>query len=473
MFQGLCPGNFHMSSELDVHRQESQRDFGDPIGITSRALVEGLFGIKPDLLHNLLTIRPGFPPDWDHASLHHPNMDITWRRQGARDTFEINPHFARPVTLSLLLPALRTGKPTVTVNSVLIETSFDPDAVGTPVLSVSAPSSSYWKVEVTWQGRTASRPPTRRTYKVGEALVLPTGPHYSQIDDPQRCLTNGHISRPGSHVIFLRTHQEDCQWWMPLSFEAKDDVTAPAPTARIASGARTEPIDLYGKLQHNITDIFQRSYSAPRSPYCSLAIPEQSAGAWAAFDLQPTVDDSGLRSSGGLFQTAVGVSFRTPSARSESNCLFLSHWQQDKHFIDIPLSGSATNIFLLMAGTTFPQVSRMVHGVVTVHYANETSSELPLRNPDNWWPIEQDYLLDDYLFVNTSPIPPRVDLRSGQTRLLDPVTFRGKGRNIPGGAANILELSLDPQKALTSLRIEAKLYGIVIGLLGVTLVRPR
>ena len=62
MFMGLCPGDFHMSSALDPHRQESQRDFGDPIGITSRAYIEGLFGVQPNLIANDIRLRPGFPP---------------------------------------------------------------------------------------------------------------------------------------------------------------------------------------------------------------------------------------------------------------------------------------------------------------------------------------------------------------------------------------------------------------------------
>jgi hypothetical protein len=54
MYMGLCPGDFHMTSALDAHRQEAQRDFGDPIGCSARALLEGLFGIQPDLLSNRL-----------------------------------------------------------------------------------------------------------------------------------------------------------------------------------------------------------------------------------------------------------------------------------------------------------------------------------------------------------------------------------------------------------------------------------
>ena len=76
MFMGLCPGDFHMTSALDAHRQESQRDFGDPIGITSRALIEGLFGIQPNLIANSIRIRPGFPTGWNRAALHHKDFDL-------------------------------------------------------------------------------------------------------------------------------------------------------------------------------------------------------------------------------------------------------------------------------------------------------------------------------------------------------------------------------------------------------------
>jgi hypothetical protein len=124
-----------------------------------------------------------------------------------------------------------------------------------------------------------------------------------------------------------------------------------------------------------------------------------------------------------------------------------------------------------MAGTTLPQCSRMQHGTVSVAYADGTSATLVLRNPETWWPIEQDYLLDDLMFVNNAPLPPRVDLRTGETRILDPVAFHGKGRTVPGGAATILHLPLDPAKELASLHVAVDLYGVVVALLAATLAR--
>jgi hypothetical protein len=47
MYLGLCPGNLGMTTGFDMARGEAQRDFGDSIGITSRVLVEGLFGVRP------------------------------------------------------------------------------------------------------------------------------------------------------------------------------------------------------------------------------------------------------------------------------------------------------------------------------------------------------------------------------------------------------------------------------------------
>jgi hypothetical protein len=109
---------------------------------------------------------------------------------------------------------------------------------------------------------------------------------------------------------------------------------------------------------------------------------------------------------------------------------------------------------------------------VTVTYGDGSTDVLSLRNPETWWPIEQDYMIDDYMFSSNAPLPPRIDLATGQTRILDIASFKGKGRDIEGGAATVLYLPLDPEKLLTSLRFEVSLYPIVAALLSVTLVRP-
>jgi hypothetical protein len=463
LFMGLAPGNFHMTSALDAHRQEAQRDSGDPIGITARALTEGLFGLQPDLVRGTLAIRPGFPADWNQASLKHADLDFSWRREGSVDTYEIASRLPKSVPLTLILRARSTRLPKVSSGSA----SFDPAAVGAPAVVVTLPAAPSWSVAVEWAGDPPAPLPAHRTYSVGQPLALPPGVTLAQIDDPQHSLASGRVVAAGYHTVFANMRVGDCRWSLPISFEVKAD--APAPVT--APHGTPEPLDLSAVLKHQLNQIFTRPYTEPRSPFCSLAIPQQLTGGWANMDITAKIDDSGLRTAGGMLQTPLGVPFRIPVGAAP-NCLFLSQWQQDQAEAEIPLTGRAEGVYLLLTGNTFPQASHMEHGRITVAYTEGAQVQLSLKSPETWWPIEQDYLLDDYLVIDEAPLPPRVDLVTGKTRLLDLASFKGQGRDVPGGAASILYLPLDTRKNLASLKVEASLYGIVVALLAVTLVRP-
>jgi len=116
--------------------------------------------------------------------------------------------------------------------------------------------------------------------------------------------------------------------------------------------------------------------------------------------------------------------------------------------------------------------SRMDNGEVVVTYTDGSSARLALRNPETWWPIEQDYFIDDYQFPLEGALPPRVDLRTGNIRLLNLATFKGEGRAVTGGAATVLDLALDPTKQLQSLTVRTLCNDVVIGLMSATLERP-
>lgn len=470
MYMGLCPGDFHMTSALDVHRQEAQRDFGDPLGISSRALVEGLFGVQPDLLGGEIRIRPGFPSEWDRASLKHKDFDFAWKRGGMRETYEFNSRLAKSVPLSMRLPARTTSLPFVMVNGKRTKCAFDPAAVGAPMVTVAMPAARNYKMTIDWHGHAPMTESAPRRYSVGATLELPAEIGKPQIDDPQDALANGRVTTAGFHTVFVNLREGDAAWSLPISFEVKAEAPMFAAVPRVTDEEPGEQVNLSAVLKNNVNEIFTRVYAEPRSEYCSLAFADNLLGGWANPDGRATIDDAGMRAAGGLLKTSLGVDFATPEGAAP-NCLFLSYWRHDEPAVNIPLHGRARGIYLLMAGSTLPQCSRMKHGTVSITYADGSTAKLELRNPGTWWPIEQDYLLDDYLFVNDAPLPPRVDLRTGQTRLLDRESFHGKGRSVPGGAATILHLPLDPAKELASLQIAVDLYGIVVGLMAATLTR--
>ena len=125
-----------------------------------------------------------------------------------------------------------------------------------------------------------------------------------------------------------------------------------------------------------------------------------------------------------------------------------------------------------MAGSTNHMQSRIDNGLVIATYTDNTTDTLALRNPDNWCPIEQDYYIDGKAFQAPQPRPYRVCLGTGDVsrdlgKVLD---IKGVyGREIPGGAAQMLSMPLNPKKRLKSLTLRTLSNDVVIGLMAVTL----
>ena len=123
-----------------------------------------------------------------------------------------------------------------------------------------------------------------------------------------------------------------------------------------------------------------------------------------------------------------------------------------------------------MAGSTNHMQSRFDNGEIVVTYADGSESKLALENPTTWWPIDQDYFIDDYQFQIPGPLPTRVNLKSGEIRELDAAASKGRGGTVPGGAATVLRLALQPGKELKSITVRALANEVVIGLMAATLV---
>jgi hypothetical protein len=165
------------------------------------------------------------------------------------------------------------------------------------------------------------------------------------------------------------------------------------------------------------------------------------------------------------------VPFVTPGPGDANNIAFVSQWDNFPHEITVPLGGRARVAYLLMAGSTGPMQSRIENAEVIVTYADGSSVRFALENPTNWWPIEQDYFIDDFQFRRPGPLPVRVDLKTGQIRVLEPETFKGRGGRIPGGAATVIDVRLIEGLELKSVTVRALANDVVIGLMAATLAR--
>jgi len=492
MFMGLCPGNLGMTTPLDVARREAQRDFADAVGVCARAVVEGLFGIRPDALAGELLIRPGWPTHWQHARIRHPDFDFAFERTGLTEKYAVQLRFGQPLTLRLHAPALRDQINSVTVNGKSAKWRSLDESVELPRIEIVSPRQTEHTIVITWRGQTTKTVHVEpRAVALGDKLdVMLDEVRPSEVADPQKTLANLRCNRNGfsamvtgqvgHRTVFAKVKQGKLNWWTPLTFEIRrtGDQTVTARTdwkAPLPHSTKLEPVDLSAFFNDSVTQIFRNEYLSPRPPSCSLAIPKQGIGSWCRYQEQFDVDDSGLRAAaarcGGMFLMPNGVPFQTPTNLNAKNVIFTSQWDNYPNEVTVPLRGRARRIYLLMAGSTNPMQSRFDNGEVLVRYADGSTARLPLHNPTTWWPIDQDYFIDDYAFHRPEPIPPRVDLLTGTVRLLDVETFKGKGGKVHGGAATVLELGLDQTKELAGLTVRALANEVVIGLMAATLLR--
>ena len=272
------------------------------------------------------------------------------------------------------------------------------------------------------------------------------------------------------------------EWWQPLALRMREAKPAPplvftTDWSRPSTG-KHEPLALDGLFNEDLNLIFQREYLSPRSPFRSLAIPKQGFGSWChpkdhfhhrrlrpARRAPPPMAERLLLPN--------GVPIATPSAKDAPNIAIVSQWDNHPRQIRVPrqrprrhsstCSWPAPPTACAAASTT-PKL--------LVTYQDGSTTRVALDNPGTWWPIQTDYFIDDYAFRRPGPLPVRVDLKSGKIRVLEEKSFLGKGGAVPGGAATVLDVRLDPAKELESLTVRAIANEVLVGLMGATLERP-
>ena len=166
----------------------------------------------------------------------------------------------------------------------------------------------------------------------------------------------------------------------------------------------------------------------------------------------------------------MGVPFHLSAEGPNIICTSLSDRYPDS--FTIPVKERAWRAWLLLAGTTSTRESRMVNGLIVARYDDATADTLRLVNPDNWCPIEQDYFVNDYSFHALQPRPYRVSLDTGivSRNLSKALGIKGTtDLMLPGGAAQMLCMPLNPEKKVIAFDIIPQSNQVVIGLMGLTL----
>lgn len=491
MYLGASPGGFEQLLYQDAMRGELYRDFADPIGMASRTLVEGLFGIQPDALAEVLTIKPGFPEKWNQASLTIPDISIDFKRENKEEKYQIKNQFSTKMNLNLVLNSSYEAVESITVNGKSVLWKPVPENIGNPKISIEVPYNNLYDITIKWKGDSVENSPSKENYAVNEILEVKTSKaKILSLYDPQLVLSEisktenwlkAKVNSLGNKLFFIELKQGELSWWKPIHVNVKEQNKFNKESTNwdlpLDKSKRAETISLSSFFNSKVVDIFNYEYLSPRPQTVTLQLPKQGIGNWCYPNISVKIDDKGLREkakTNGQITTPNGIPFQTPSDENRKNIAFTSMWDNFPESITIPLNGKASHAYFMLAGTTNPMQSRITNGEITINYTDGTSDILPLKNPENWWPIEQDYFIDGLAFTTDAPKPPRVYFKTGEiTRdFKDFKSIKGfSGYGIDGGAGTILDLPLDKNKTLKNMTLKTIANDVVIGLMSLTLIR--
>jgi len=561
MYYGISPGNFEQLSHYDAFRGELYRDFADPIGVASRTLTEGLFGVYPNLLENKISIKPGFPKEWNSAELKLPDWDYQFKRNSKKTEYIFNSKYQNSVSLEMQIPVNHSKIKSVKVNGKNVDWKTKPNSIVQPIIQFETPKGKDFKIEINYTGEEIKSEQTDYISYISENLQLnfDTKKKIKQIYDPQELIKNspppeGWIRPTGEDGVlsstfsliqeerkgtfFVQVEQNGTTWWQPVnvdirfpletkwvnkklqirskssnpingklninglkktfSIQKKQNMSIEIPFNYLSKGTNSIVLDYNGikqnieitdwkienqgqfsnislasKYNEKVTEIFNQKYLSPRLKVPTLQLPWQGIGNWCYPLITAQIDDSGLMNKRKNNKVDfLGIPFLID--KTDKNIAFASQWDNYPDSIEIPLNGKGKKIYFLMAGSTNPMQSQIVNGTITVQYVDGSTSELELKNPTNWWPIEQDLFDDNFAFeIPDDKIPYRVKLKTGELykggTLSNYSSIKGfTDRQIDGGSATILDLPIDPNKELKSVKLTAVSNDVVIGMMSAT-----
>ena len=419
MYLGSSPANFGQLSQLDVATGEGYRDFADVTGISSRALIQGLYGITPNALEGECIIRPGFPAAWDSASVHTPYLDYSFKRVNGKDVFDVIQNFKRPLKL-VIRQNLGGGK--------YKDTAFFTDKVQ----HIEMPTITPKKDEKEKVGK----------YPLAESIAEQA--------------VDAWASTKGVGNDFAEVNLKECR-------EVNMDKVFNANVSDIFKNQYLSPRSPYITLCVPTQGI---------GDWCST---KKTA------NIDDTKFRSLIRD--GVFMAKIDGNLPFRSPKEGKNIAYTSLWNNYPDSISVALKGKASHAYLLLAGSTNPMQYAIENAVVRVEYADGTSDELMLTPPVNWCPIEQDFLENATAFPQPQLRPYRIGLASGKVsrhlfrdlhlevnrNMADVPGFKKAVAEIDGGAAILLDMPLDGKKKLRRLTLRTLSNEVVVGLMGITL----
>ena len=298
-------------------------DFSDVNSTYLRLIAEGLFGIRPNLLDGCIEINPGFPDEWNNASLKLPDISLQYQRNGNEENFNVDYNGKAHIKFKIPLRLTEIEKVLINGNNVEYEivTSFE---------------NSFAVIES----------------EAAESLNL-------------------QIIHSGKAKIKEKRQQK---------------TKVVVPIKKLSPGCEFEPLDISEYFNCSTDKLHSLEYRSPRPEGYSIGVRLNGRYAWEwnhCGHNAVEIDDSKLRN--GTFKTPSGLEFRLPEYGNNLACA--SIWDNFPTCLETPLAGNAEELAIFFIGVTNAMQSQVENVRFTVHYQDGSSTVSNLQHPqdfDDW-----------------------------------------------------------------------------------------
>jgi hypothetical protein len=393
--EGSAPGGLSCQMCVDG-RQRRNSEFADAVSMWGRAVVEGMYGIRPKRSRGIVELAPQFPNTWAEASIQSPRFAYRWTRQAGKIVVEWESPVATAVELRLPLQAKSVEE--AAVDGKATDYRLEP-GVGLTWLSLTTSSAVRGEISVSYVPAEIIAPQPV-TWKEGDRAELKLADFSaSSILDPQSVLDDVRIEdavlqgtvagEPGMHVLFFRSGTEACPFWLPLTARIESRQPAPKKTWSPPVVKANDPtawtmIDLTKAFNASVTEVLSivAQASQPQPPP-ALDVNRQYWKDHITTRLDPKgLSDAAWRQkidSKGVGWTHDGIPFM--SSQKGKNIAVVTRAGGFPEKIEIPFNATGKELYLMLTGITFPAQSHVVNVRVTLDYADEPHQQADLVNP--------------------------------------------------------------------------------------------
>lgn len=444
---GLCS---HVLSEHGIS-DSGDLDFSDVSSMYIRTIVEGLFGIRFDLINDVIEIAPGFPDGWTHAEMTLKDFSLKYSRNDDIENFIVK--CERKVTKKIRIP-LRTAK----VDEVLLNGKPAEYKIiaGINASFIDVETNVDDCLELQIKHGDTKKPCLYYSDKVfadGKLLITVFGGHAVEYLDTTGIVQSVEVNddvfdmrirlTPGRYSIFVRVVADDYDAWLPVDFTIEMPQAILPCRNREDNAAKFQPVDISQYFNMGLMEIHRQEYLRPRPAGYSIGVCIDGRYAWdwnQGGHNGINIDDSQLRNAqGGIFRVPSGIGFLTPSEGRNVACI--SIWENYPTVAKIPLHGCGSELALFFICSTNPMQTAVENVRISVTYKDGTTQSVSLIYPHN---------IDDWL-------------NSALQYENETAYFSDFNHGI------VQRIMLDEAKELCEVSIEAIANEVIFGLLGMSI----